>query len=63
MLVEYLSGEEGGVEEQVNAAEISRLIIAGNSLATLEPMGKGESSIEQRRPVSMRDPYPRKLLE
>lgn len=43
MLVEYLSGEEGGVEEQVNAAEISRLIIAGNSLATLEPMGKGES--------------------
>jgi DNA polymerase delta subunit 2 len=33
MLVEYLTGEEGGVKEQISAAHISRLIIAGNSLA------------------------------
>ncbi|KAG6840702.1 hypothetical protein C0991_004946 [Blastosporella zonata] len=37
MLVEYLTGEEGGVTEQVSAAQISRLIIAGNSLAQLLP--------------------------
>jgi hypothetical protein len=51
MLVEYLAGEEGGVQEQVNAAQISRLIIAGNSLATLEPTGRGEGELERRRPV------------
>ncbi|KAF9466421.1 DNA polymerase alpha/epsilon subunit B-domain-containing protein [Collybia nuda] len=50
MLVEYLSGEEGGVQEQVDAAQISRLIIVGNSLAALEPIGRSESSIENRRP-------------
>ncbi|RDB24115.1 DNA polymerase subunit delta-2 [Hypsizygus marmoreus] len=50
MLVEYLTGEEGGVAEQVSAAQISRLIIAGNSLATIAPTGRGESiDIEQQR--------------
>jgi len=35
MLVEYLTGEEGGIEEQVSSAQISRLIIAGDSLAPI----------------------------
>lgn len=53
MLVEYLTGEEGGVVDQVSAAQISRLIIAGNSLATLVPTGKGESgdAEQQKKPV------------
>ncbi|KAJ7273479.1 DNA polymerase alpha/epsilon subunit B-domain-containing protein [Mycena haematopus] len=33
MLVEYLTGEEGGPQQQISAAQISRLIIAGDSLA------------------------------
>jgi hypothetical protein len=32
MLTEYLTGEEGGENDQLGAAKISRLIIAGNSL-------------------------------
>ncbi|KAI0818851.1 DNA polymerase alpha/epsilon subunit B-domain-containing protein [Irpex lacteus] len=35
LLVEYLTGEAGGLEEQLGASRISRLIIAGNSLATV----------------------------
>jgi DNA polymerase delta subunit 2 len=42
MLVEYLSGEEGGVTEQASAAQISRLIIAGNSLSDMPPTRQGE---------------------
>jgi len=34
MLVEYLAGEGGTAEDQQRAAQISRLIIAGDSLAT-----------------------------
>jgi DNA polymerase delta subunit 2 len=33
LLVEYLTGEGGGTDEQASASRISRLIIAGNSLA------------------------------
>ncbi|KZT11491.1 uncharacterized protein LAESUDRAFT_755134 [Laetiporus sulphureus 93-53] len=33
MLVEYLTGEAGGAEDQARTAEVSRLIIAGNSLS------------------------------
>ncbi|EMD38621.1 hypothetical protein CERSUDRAFT_123186 [Gelatoporia subvermispora B] len=33
MLVEYLTGEAGGVQDQTESSRISRLIIAGNSLA------------------------------
>ncbi|THG94729.1 hypothetical protein EW026_g6796 [Hermanssonia centrifuga] len=33
LLSEYLAGEAGGFEEQVHVSRISRLIIAGNSLA------------------------------
>ncbi|KAG6869024.1 hypothetical protein C0993_005683 [Termitomyces sp. T159_Od127] len=43
MLVEYLAGEEGGVVEQGSAARISRLVVAGNSLAQLVPAGQSES--------------------
>ncbi|KAI0684263.1 DNA polymerase alpha/epsilon subunit B-domain-containing protein [Cytidiella melzeri] len=35
MLAEYLTGESGGLDEQLGASRISRLIIAGNSLATM----------------------------
>ncbi|KAJ3515561.1 hypothetical protein NLJ89_g1677 [Agrocybe chaxingu] len=37
MLVEYLTGEGGNIDDQVAASQISRLIIAGNSLAAIEP--------------------------
>ncbi|KAG5727599.1 DNA polymerase subunit delta-2 [Termitomyces sp. T112] len=58
MLVEYLTGEEGGVAEQVSAAQISRLIVAGNSLAQLLPTGKGESDdIESSSKKSKRYGY------
>ncbi|KAJ7581047.1 DNA polymerase alpha/epsilon subunit B-domain-containing protein [Mycena floridula] len=40
MLIEYLTGEEGGLDDQVSASQISRLIIAGNSLAPLPPSGR-----------------------
>ncbi|KAF4603964.1 hypothetical protein EYR40_001139 [Pleurotus pulmonarius] len=36
MLVEYLTCEGGSPEDQLGASRISRLIIAGNSLATLD---------------------------
>lgn len=49
MLAEYLSGEACGPEEQLGAARVSRLIIAGNSLSpavaeTQEVEKKGVSS-------------------
>ncbi|KDR73479.1 hypothetical protein GALMADRAFT_141966 [Galerina marginata CBS 339.88] len=37
MLVEYLTGEGNGVDDQVSAAQISRLIVAGDSLAPIAP--------------------------
>lgn len=33
MLVEYLTGEAGGLDDQVSASQISRLVILGNSLS------------------------------
>lgn len=45
MLVEYLTGEVGGTVDQKSAAQISRLIVAGNSLT---PM------IEQNEPAERR---------
>jgi DNA polymerase delta subunit 2 len=47
MLVEYLTGEEGGTGEQVSAAQISRLIIAGDSLAPVLMAAKGEGMDEK----------------
>lgn len=46
MLVEYLTGEEGGIEDQASAARISRLVIAGNSLAPVVIPVKGEPTAE-----------------
>ncbi len=42
LLTEYLLGEVGGVSTQQNAAQISRLIIAGNSLAQASPIPSRE---------------------
>ncbi|TRM61693.1 DNA polymerase alpha/epsilon subunit B-domain-containing protein [Schizophyllum amplum] len=35
LLVEYLTGEAGGLDDAVSASHISRLVIAGNSLSTV----------------------------
>ena len=35
MLVEFLAGEAGGPEDQQSSSQVSRLIIAGNSLAPI----------------------------
>ena len=50
MLVEYLTGEVGGVEQQISSAQISRLIIAGDSLATIAPSGR-ETVYEDKKAV------------
>ena len=51
MLVEYLAGEQGGTEDQVAASQISRLIIAGDSLS---PVLISESTInsDEKKSVS-----------
>ena len=52
MLVEYLSGEAGGIDDQVSASQISRLIIAGDSLASLAlTAGEPLINIEDRKAV------------
>lgn len=57
MLVEYLTGEAGGLEEQLGASRISRLIIAGNSLATV--MTQAEETERDRKSVSILRPFNR----
>ena len=42
LLAEYLAGEAGGLAEQSQSSRISRLIIAGNSLAPIDT-SKGDS--------------------
>lgn len=56
MLVEYLTGEEGGTSEQVSAAQISRLFIVGDSMAPMLVTGKGEADAEggSKKPVCSR---------
>ncbi|KAJ6547330.1 DNA polymerase alpha/epsilon subunit B-domain-containing protein [Mycena capillaripes] len=49
MLVEYLTGEEGGSHEQISAAQISRLIIAGDSLAPVVIKGEGFDEKEGKK--------------
>lgn len=49
MLVEYLAGEAGGPDDQQLASQITRLIIAGNSLSLAEYNEEGE---EEKKPVS-----------
>jgi DNA polymerase delta subunit 2 len=49
MLVEYLTGEVSGPEEQVSPSQISRLIIAGNSFASMG--ASGEHDGQTKKPV------------
>jgi DNA polymerase delta subunit 2 len=49
MLAEYLTGEEGGPNDQSSASHISRLIIAGNSLTTVT---ESDPAFEQKKAVS-----------
>ena len=54
MLIEYLSGEAGGIDDQVSASQISRLIIAGDSLASLAlTAGEPLINIEDRKAVRL----------
>lgn len=54
MLVEYLSGEAGGIDDQVSASQISRLIIAGDSLAPpVLTAGEPLLNIEDRKAVCL----------
>lgn len=49
MLVEYLTGEGGGPDDAGIASRITRLIVAGNSLAPIEPIEDGP---KERKAVS-----------
>ncbi|CAK5279540.1 unnamed protein product [Mycena citricolor] len=51
MLAEYLTGESGGAKEQASSARISRLIIAGNSLApaVLTTLKSEDDDLEARK--------------
>ncbi|KAF5376562.1 hypothetical protein D9757_008276 [Collybiopsis confluens] len=46
MLVEYLTGEEGSLNDQISASRVSRLIILGCSMAPMLITGKGEADAE-----------------
>ncbi|KAJ3830402.1 DNA polymerase alpha/epsilon subunit B-domain-containing protein [Lentinula raphanica] len=46
LLIEYLTGEEGSTDDNFSASRISRLIIAGNSMAPMLVTGKGELDAE-----------------
>ncbi|TFY83458.1 hypothetical protein EWM64_g567 [Hericium alpestre] len=50
MMIEYLTGEGGGSDDQVSASQISRLIIAGNSLAPIGGSGIDEEAEKERKP-------------
>lgn len=52
MLIEYLSGEGGGPDDQAAASNVSRLIIAGNSFAPFLAAGADpEETPEDKKPV------------
>ncbi|KAF5367199.1 hypothetical protein D9758_003926 [Tetrapyrgos nigripes] len=46
LLIEYLSGEAAGLDDQVSTSRISRLVIAGDSLASMVVTGKGEADAD-----------------
>ncbi|KIJ69512.1 hypothetical protein HYDPIDRAFT_24347 [Hydnomerulius pinastri MD-312] len=50
MLVEYICGEVGGLDDQKLASQITRLIIAGNSLSPASDGENGDDDEEQKRP-------------
>lgn len=49
MLVEFLTGEVGGPDDQQLASQITRLIIAGNSLSLAEYSEEGEDEKKPRK--------------
>ncbi|THH14322.1 hypothetical protein EW146_g5992 [Bondarzewia mesenterica] len=49
ILVEYLTGEGGGSDDQVIASQISRLIILGNSLAPVNGPGANPEEAEKEK--------------
>lgn len=51
MLVEYLSGEVGGHDDQTIASQITRLIVAGNSLLSVADVENGAEE-DEKKPVS-----------
>ncbi|KIY51080.1 hypothetical protein FISHEDRAFT_38252, partial [Fistulina hepatica ATCC 64428] len=63
LLVEYLTGEQGGVTDEQTASCISRLIIAGNSLAPIEPTELNEDKKSRYgQETSTFSPHPLKTL-
>lgn len=48
MLVEYLSGEVGGHDDQAIASQITRLIVAGNSLLPATDIENGTEEDEKK---------------
>ncbi|KAG8217429.1 DNA polymerase alpha/epsilon subunit B-domain-containing protein, partial [Butyriboletus roseoflavus] len=48
MLVEYLSGEVGGHDDQTIASQITRLVIAGNSLLSVADIENGAEEDEKK---------------
>lgn len=48
MLVEYLSGEVGGHDDQTIASQITRLIIAGNSLSSVADIENATEEDEKK---------------
>ncbi|KAH9483725.1 DNA polymerase delta small subunit [Psilocybe cubensis] len=70
MLVEYLTGEGGCLDDQVSASQISRLIIAGDSLQSLGPIpGERETILSAAERKAQRHGYdsasfsPRPIIE
>ena len=51
MLAEYLTGEAGGLSDQTSSANISRLIIAGNSFAPVVSIDAVNASETDRKSV------------
>ncbi|KAA1471233.1 hypothetical protein DENSPDRAFT_819272 [Dentipellis sp. KUC8613] len=58
MMVEYLAGEGGSPENQVAASQISRLIIAGNSLAPIAGTEIDDDVRRRRRDNVSFSPHP-----
>ena len=51
MLAEYLVGEAGSMDDQSQAARISRLIIAGNSLGPITSSAGTANGEPERKPA------------
>lgn len=51
LLTEFLTGELGGQSDQASSSQISRVIIAGNSLAAVVNTVGSVTEEEERKPV------------